>query len=108
MIRQGVLAVGLMLAAALPIAAQTPEEGQDGQACKDDAFKLCDRVIRDRDRLIACLVYNRQVLSASCRQALASYLPSETKDAAGQSKGAVDPKSKGAANAPLSLSPDLR
>ena len=103
MIRQCVFAVGLMLAVTGIASAETPE---DGQACADDALRHCDRVIRDRDRLIACLVYNHQIISASCRNAIASYLPAEA--ASKEVKEKTAPKSTGAVKGPLNLNPDLR
>jgi hypothetical protein len=63
--------LGLMLATALSFAmlptaghAYTPEEQQ---ACTDDAFRVCGTEIPDVDRVTACMVRNRSLLSPGCK-----------------------------------------
>jgi hypothetical protein len=58
------LLIGLALVGAAPVAAQdmSPE-----QACKDDAFRLCDEFIPDRDKVGACLRRKARSLSPACR-----------------------------------------
>src|SRR5690349_16141534 len=83
MVRQGLSAAALVLVASVVALAETPEERQ---ACMDDAFRLCERLIPDQDRVFACLVQNNQNISALCRHALAPYLPAEPAPTAKQAK----------------------
>ena len=60
-------AAGLWLGLAL-----TPAAAQQGtinpeQACKDDAFRLCNNFIPDRDKVGACLRRKARALSRDCR-----------------------------------------
>jgi hypothetical protein len=62
---------GLMLATALSVSmlptageAYTPEQQA---ACTDDAFRLCGSDIPDVDRVTACMVRNKDQLTAGCR-----------------------------------------
>ncbi len=62
---------GLMLAIALSLSflstaayAYTPEQQQ---ACTGDAFRLCGDAIPDVDRVTACMIRNRSLLSPGCR-----------------------------------------
>jgi hypothetical protein len=100
MFRQCVLAAGLMLAATVSSVAETPEERQ---ACMDDAFRHCERLIPDQNRVFACLVQNHQIISPLCRQALAAYIPAEPP--AKQAKGKGGQKTTGSAKGPLNLNP---
>jgi hypothetical protein len=50
--------------------AETPEERQ---ACQDDAFRLCQALIPDRERVFACLVKNQRALNPICRKAIAQF-----------------------------------
>jgi hypothetical protein len=64
-------ATGLWLGLAL-----TPAAAQQGtinpeQACKDDAFRLCNNFIPDRDKVGACLRRNARALSRDCRTVIA-------------------------------------
>ncbi len=62
--RAGML-LTLVTFGALPAAAQgtiNPE-----QACKDDAFRLCNEYIPDREKVGACLRHNARSLSRDCR-----------------------------------------
>jgi hypothetical protein len=45
--------------------AATPEEQQ---ACQDDAFKFCDALIPDEDKVKACLIANLRKLSPACKK----------------------------------------
>jgi hypothetical protein len=59
------LLLGLAWLAPAPAAAQgaiNPE-----QACKDDAFRLCNDFIPDRDKVGACLRKKARSLSPDCR-----------------------------------------
>lgn len=49
----------------VPAAAQAPINPE--QACKDDAFRLCNDFIPDRERVGACLRRNARSLSRDCR-----------------------------------------
>jgi hypothetical protein len=44
--------------------AYTPEQQQ---ACTPDAFRLCGNAIPDVDRVTACMIRNRALLSPGCR-----------------------------------------
>lgn len=76
MIKQVALAVAFTLASVAAALAETPEERQ---ACTDDAFRVCQQAIPDRDRVFACLVQNSAALSPLCRSALAPYLVTEAR-----------------------------
>ena len=63
------MAVGLLFGVA---AFATPASAQQGtinpeQACRDDAFRLCNNFIPDRDKVGACLRRNARGLSRDCR-----------------------------------------
>lgn len=65
------LSFALMLSMALAIAllptpseAYTPEEQQ---ACTPDAFRLCNSDIPDVDRVTACMIRNKALLSPPCK-----------------------------------------
>jgi hypothetical protein len=71
MIKQATLAVAFTLTSFASAFAETPEERQ---ACTDDAFRVCQDAIPDRDRVFACLIANSTALSPLCRHALEPYL----------------------------------
>jgi len=50
--------------------AETPQERQ---ACQDDAFRLCQAAIPDRERVFACLVKNQRALNPLCRKVIAQF-----------------------------------
>ena len=52
--------------------AQT-QEGQQG--CMNDAFRLCQDAIPDRERVFQCLASHKNLLSAACHAALAPSSP---------------------------------
>ena len=58
-----VASLWLGLAFTAPAQAQINPE----QACKDDAFRLCNNFIPDRDKVGACLRRNARSLSRDCR-----------------------------------------
>ena len=74
LIVRGLLIVGAMLAGVTTAPAETPEQRQ---ACTDDAFQLCSDAMPDRERVFACLVQNRHVISPLCREGMAAFLPPE-------------------------------
>jgi hypothetical protein len=51
------------------------QEGQQG--CMNDAFRLCQDVIPDRERVFRCLESHKNVLSAACYAVMAPSLPVE-------------------------------
>jgi hypothetical protein len=73
MIKQVALALAFTITSVAAFA-ETPEERQ---ACTDDAFRVCQQAIPDRDRVFVCLVQNSTALSPLCRKALAPYLVTE-------------------------------
>ena len=56
---------GVLVGLALPAAAQAPIDPE--RACKDDAIRLCNNYIPDRERVGACLRRNARSLSRDCR-----------------------------------------
>lgn len=100
MIKQVTLAAAFTLTSFVTGFAETPEERQ---ACTDDAFRVCQEAIPDRDRVFACLIQNASVLSPLCRRALSPYIVAES-----PAKQAPKAKTKGKKNSrgPVSLSPD--
>jgi hypothetical protein len=57
--------VGVLVGLALPAAAQAQINPE--QACKDDAIRLCNNYIPDRQRVGACLRRNARSLNRDCR-----------------------------------------
>jgi hypothetical protein len=119
LIRCGVVIVGAMLAVLSASRAETPEQRQ---ACTDDAFQLCSDAMPDRERVFACLVEKRNLISPLCREGMAAFLPPEpapavqrvnrpktkASDKTKTKKTKPDTKTKAAgtkAGAPLSLAP---
>ena len=113
---RGVLIAGALLAGIAAAPAETPEQRQ---ACTDDAFQLCSNFFPDRERVFACLVENRHVISPLCREGMAAFLPPEPPPPVQRVRKTPpktkvshnpkpDPKTKRAGNkagAPLNLSP---
>jgi hypothetical protein len=61
-------AAGLWLGLAIAAPAQAQQSTiNPEQACKDDAFRLCNNLIPDRDKVGACLRRNARSLSRDCR-----------------------------------------
>ena len=61
-------AAGLWLGLAIAAPAQAQQSTIDPeQACKDDAFRLCNNFIPDRNKVGACLRKNARSLSRDCR-----------------------------------------
>ena len=59
---------GLWLGLAFVASAQAQQAAiNPEQACKDDAFRLCNNYIPDRDKVGACLRHNARSLSRDCR-----------------------------------------
>ncbi len=64
-------AAGMLIGAVLAGAAPLPAAAQQStpnpeQACRDDAFRLCNDLIPDRDKVGACLRKNARRLSHDC------------------------------------------
>jgi hypothetical protein len=72
MFRSAALGTVLMLGVTGLAIAQTAEEQA---ACQDDAFRVCQHTIPDRERTFQCMVANRDSLSAGCRAVMARLLP---------------------------------
>jgi hypothetical protein len=100
MIKQVTLAAAFTLTSFATGFAETPEERQ---ACTDDAFRVCQEAIPDRDRVFACLVQNASVLSPICRRALAPYIVAQTPTKQ-PTKGKT--KAKKNSRGPVDLTPD--
>ena len=65
-----IAAAGLFLGLSLavtPAGAQERRQIDPEQACKGDAFRLCNDFIPDRDKVGACLRRNARALSPDCR-----------------------------------------
>ncbi len=61
--------LGLVFGAPLPAAAQQGTPNPE-QACRDDAFRLCNDFIPDRDKVGACLRKNARGLSHDCHSVI--------------------------------------
>jgi hypothetical protein len=83
MARRFVFALALM-AGLTGISQAQVDEMQARTACQDDAFRLCQATIPDRERTLACLIQNKEGLSGSCRTVLAEFFPPEPKKSARQ------------------------
>lgn len=78
MSKQFVFALAFTLGMIGASKAQQPiDERQAQAACQDDAFRLCQATIPDRDRTLACLISNKTNLSGACRTVLAEFFPPE-------------------------------
>jgi hypothetical protein len=100
MIKQVTLALAFTLTSFTAAFAETPEERQ---ACTDDAFRVCQEAIPDRDRVFACLIANHTALSPLCRHALEPYLVAQTPP---RQTTKVKPKpGKKVTKGPVSLTP---
>src|SRR6185436_18540860 len=76
MSKQFVFALAFTLGMIGASKAQQPiDEMAAQQACQDDAFRLCQATIPDRERTLACLIQNKNGLSGACRTVLASFFP---------------------------------
>ena len=65
-------AAGLLLGLTLTCLSVAPAAAQQGtinpeQACRDDAFRLCNDFIPDRNKVGACLRSKARALSRDCR-----------------------------------------
>ena len=49
--------------------------GRTQQGCMNDAFRLCQDAIPDRERVFQCLASHKNLLSAACHAALAPSSP---------------------------------
>jgi hypothetical protein len=59
---------GLWLGLAIAVPAQAQQSTiNPEQACRDDAFRLCNNFIPDRDKVGACLRKKARSLSRDCR-----------------------------------------
>jgi hypothetical protein len=101
MIKQVTLAAAFAMTSLTAAVAETPEERQ---ACTDDAFKVCQQAVPDRDRVFACLVQNASQLSPLCRNALAPYIVAESPSKQ-PAKGKAKTTGKKSSRGPVSLSP---
>jgi len=72
MVRSLALGIALVLAAGTVAAAESAE---DQAACQDDAFRVCQQTIPDRERTFQCMMANKDALSPACRAVIARYLP---------------------------------
>lgn len=76
MLRLVPLAVIAVLFASSAAFAQTkfrPSSNPDERACRGDAQRFCRNAIPDQFRVLSCLQANRNKLSRSCRNVLASH-----------------------------------
>lgn len=68
-----VLAALLLIAGALPAAAQSGPTPQEQMACRGDASKFCAEHIGKPPQMNACLRENKPKLSDSCRKVVESH-----------------------------------
>ena len=108
LIRRGVLIVGALLAGIAAAPAETPEQRQ---ACMDDAFQFCSEAIPDRERVFACLVEKRTMISLLCRDGMAAFLPPEPAPAVqkvNRGRTKADTKTKTKTKADTKKKPDTK
>lgn len=65
---QNVIALAFMLSLVAFTGSASAATAEQQQACQDDAFKFCERVIPDEDKVKACLLANMRKLSPACRR----------------------------------------
>ena len=63
--RSACVALLLVVASAVPAAAQTQRDLQE-RYCTGDAFRLCGAEIPDEARIVACMARQRRLLSPPC------------------------------------------
>jgi hypothetical protein len=66
--RPSAIIVVMILSGAAPALAETPE---GRQACMNDAFRVCQDAIPDRERVFNCLAAHKDALSPACRAEVA-------------------------------------
>jgi hypothetical protein len=88
-----------LAAGATAALAQSQDEQQ---ACTNDAFQFCQNAIPDRNRVFACLMENRRVISRPCQVIMAQYLPPDPPPPAPKKPPAKKPAPK---KGPLQLTP---
>jgi hypothetical protein len=80
--RKFALVVVITLGTTAAAFAQQLDERAAQAACQDDALRLCQATIPDRERTLACLVHNKAGLSGACRTVLAEFIsPDKSKRA---------------------------
>jgi hypothetical protein len=72
--RPSAIVVVMILSGAAPALAETPE---GRQACMNDAFKVCQDAIPDRERVFNCLAAHKDMISPACRAEVAPAQPVE-------------------------------
>jgi hypothetical protein len=65
---QKVIALAFMLSLVTFTGGASAATAEEQQACQDDAFKFCERVIPDEGKVKACLLANMRKLSPACRK----------------------------------------
>jgi hypothetical protein len=71
--RSAIIAI-MILSGAAPALAETPE---GRQACMNDAFRVCQDAIPDRERVFKCLAAHKDAISPTCRSEVAPAQPAE-------------------------------
>jgi hypothetical protein len=66
--RPGAIVVVMILSGTAPAFAETPE---GRQACMNDAFKVCQDAIPDREKVFNCLAAHKDMISPACRAEVA-------------------------------------
>jgi hypothetical protein len=77
MVRTGVFAAALMLAAVTSASAQGQGDARERAACRPDVMRFCKQLIKDNNdnvfSILNCLQSNRARISRACSQVLASH-----------------------------------
>ena len=73
--KQRLMLVVFMALNGTTVALAQTQEGQ--QACMNDAFRLCQDAIPDRERVFQCLVSHKDLMSAAFHAVMAPSLPVE-------------------------------
>jgi hypothetical protein len=99
------LIAAFLLGAVTISSAETPEQRQ---ACTDDAFRVCNDAIPDRDRVFRCLLQNSSAISPLCRTALAPYLQNSQPTAQATPKRPAKARAKTSrpGKGPINLNPN--
>jgi hypothetical protein len=64
---QKMIALAFLLSLASFTGSASAATAEEQAACQDDAFKFCNEVIPDEEKVKACLIHNMRRLTPACR-----------------------------------------
>jgi len=91
-VKQRIMLVVVVTLNWITVALAQSQEGQQG--CMNDAFRLCQDAIPDRERVFQCLVSHKDLISAACHAVVAPSLPVDQPPLKKQAPQAKSAKSK--------------